>query len=159
MEMVISYFGEHALKAAQIQWIEETVQPDIYAVCTLKQSFGIMGDKGPVFTKGDRYRYERLCEQFHKRLSKEIVGAKRWRKSKTRIPLAATLENKGASGEFHLNFYARRPHWMSFEEFRDAFLGVWFDIEWSRPNTYFKKRTGKCVIYGHKEGSATLLVF
>jgi hypothetical protein len=157
--IAIFQHNEFRLRDEQIRWIEKEVQPDIYVVCSVKQFFPSHNERGLGFTQGDRELYERLCDHFHARLSKAIVGRKRWRKSKTRIPMAATLENKGASGLYHLNFHVRCPHWMTFEDFRDVFRDTWWSMDWHDPQIYFEDRRGESSAYSMTEGSGTLLVW
>ena len=172
-------FTEHSRILAQ--WIDEKLQPNIYAVGTLKPRRNMWSGNSRSSIWGCEDRYEAACRQFLCRLTKTVYGKRHWRDNKTLLPCAATLEgngegralrvrptsenHSGLSGtqsgnrlvRYHLNLMFRRPDWITFEEFQCAIAEGWQKSPWAMPDIKIEQRLGDCVGYSLKEGPETLL--
>ena len=154
--------ADRKVRDANTKHIYKTIDPDTYAVCTVHQGLWHKTDKGSHYEAGDKIIYEDLCAKFRRRLSKTVYG-NRYTKSKKLIPMAGTLEGDGKREHYHINFFVKRPEWLSDPYFHYLFLNCWYSYDWAHKHpkyaVEYKARTADCVGYGNKQGSETLLVF
>lgn len=145
---------QQRIRAEWAELVYDRVNPDIYAVCTLKQ--GIMTNG--FYVAGDKITYEEEAEIFMRNLSSRVYGksAKRFNR---RLPGAITLENKGGFQRFHLNMLLRKPAWMPHELFAQYFAEEWSKLLWSRPDVKYGERYADAVRYSFKEGSDSPIYF
>lgn len=144
------------LTSKMAKWVEQKVQPNVYAVTTLKQSVVVELNGSKTFIRGDSNKFDLAVSttlgNFDRRVLKN--AARRFGKV---IPVATTLEGNGDTPLFHLNFLFHKPDWMPFPEFKGMFIDEWSTNSWARPILYFEERTGDCVRYSLKEGPGALL--
>ena len=143
---------QRRIQEAYASHIYEKVNPDIYAVCTLKQ--GIFTDN--IYIPGDPARYAAEAKRFIRRLSRRVYG-RNYARTKKEIPAAVTLENHKGEQRFHLNVMLRKPDWMSHNRFETAFTLEWMKMPWGRDDMKFGVRYADCVRYSLKEGSDSLV--
>ena len=146
-------FNARYVVEAQARWIEEMIRPDIFAVPTLKKARRL--DDG--WEWGDRFIYDRAAATSLNNLSRTIFK-NAYRRFGKQIPVATTIEGNRFDMRYHLNFLIRKPDFMSFEDFEQAFRSEWSKNDWALPDLTFEERTGDCVRYALKEGPDSLLM-
>lgn len=151
--MNIIFRDDTELSSVMAAWVNERLQPNIYAVTTLKQA--TKTNSG--FIKGSRDRYQNAADQFIRRLSKRVYGKTIWRRHKPLLPNSITIEGDGATMRWHLNMMFRLPEGMPMEIFEAHFRDEWAKNEWAMPDVYFDERTGDCTAYSLKDGPDALM--
>jgi hypothetical protein len=146
------------LSAVEAHWIEQNIQPNVYAVATLKQSIVVENGALKIFVKGDREKYDLAAACTLNNLSRKIYK-NAYRRSGKIVPVATTFEGDGQIIRYHLNFLLSKPKWMPFDIFEKLFREEWSKNAWARPIAYFRERTGNCVLYSLKEGPEALLPY
>lgn len=146
--------------------IEQRLNPNIYAVGTLKQGIQthaqghFLGHKyvfSETWTKGTREIYAKEYNEFIKRLSR-IYCKKAYKRHKRLFSNAATLEGGAEGMRYHINMMFRCPTSVSFSDFEKAVRKSWTDGAWMLSDIIIEKRTGDCVGYSLKTGPDALLL-
>lgn len=142
-----------SLIEAAAQDIEQRIDPNIYAVCTLKQAVPC----GNQLVRGDLVQYAVEAARFIRRLSKRVYGKSNYARTKKELPAAVTLEGDGNNRRFHFNVLIRKPDWISHADFKAVFIKEWSRMQWGRNDVYFEERYDDCVRYSLKEGANSLI--
>ncbi len=163
------------------EWINSELQPDIYAVGTLKIGMKVEEDGLIFWAKGSRQIYENEYSKFHCRLARELYGKTLWGRFKQDLIIrnAGTLEGSAYGGinsdwhtprsiDFlnypsihmrpHINMLIRRPENIPFFKLKWKMQEIWKSMDWAMEDIFVEQRTGDCASYSLKEGTDSLLL-
>lgn len=132
-------------------FISNHIQPNVFAVGTLKLGMGSFGCGFKTFIAGDDFRYEEVYRQFICRLSKRVYGKANYRRYGKKIPNAGTLEGDSHM-RYHLNLLLQRPDFISESEFNAMLSEEWSRLPWSLPDINIQPCSSPCIFYSIKDG-------